>query len=75
MVQHQHDKDTIPFTWDMFKDDFNDKYFPKNIHRQKEREFIKLEQGNRTVTKYEAEFARLSKLPLDLVATEERRTR
>ncbi|KAL2480176.1 CCHC-type domain-containing protein [Abeliophyllum distichum] len=39
------------------------------------KEFIKLEQGSRTITKYEAEFARLAKFAPDLVATEERRAR
>lgn len=59
----------------MFKADFNDKYFPQCIHHHKEREFIELEQGNRTFTEYEDEFACLIKIAPDLVATEERRAR
>ncbi|KAL2454376.1 Retrotrans gag domain-containing protein [Abeliophyllum distichum] len=43
MVQRQHEKDTRPFTWKMFMEAFNNKYFPKSIRQQKEREFLKLE--------------------------------
>ncbi|KAL2466014.1 Retrotrans gag domain-containing protein [Abeliophyllum distichum] len=63
------------FTWKMFTEAFNNKYFPKSLRQHKEREFIKLEQGSRIVTEYEAEFARLAKFAPDLVATEERRAR
>lgn len=75
MVQRQHEKDARPFTWEMVKDAFNNKYFPKSIRQQKEREreFIKLEQGNWTVAEYEAEFACLTKFAPGLVATEGRK--
>ncbi|KAL5575229.1 hypothetical protein UlMin_016928 [Ulmus minor] len=50
-------------------------YFPKSVRREKEREFSRLEQGNKTVAEYEASFARLAKFAPDLVATEESRAR
>ncbi|KAL5559354.1 hypothetical protein UlMin_035565 [Ulmus minor] len=71
MVKHQHENDTEAFTWEMFKNEFFNQYFPKSVRREKEREFSKLEQGNKTVAEYEANFARLAKFAPDLVATEE----
>lgn len=44
-----------------------------NRKREREREFIKLEQGNWTVAEYEAEFACLTKFAPGLVATEGRK--
>ncbi|KAL2498482.1 Retrotrans gag domain-containing protein [Abeliophyllum distichum] len=60
---------------EMFMEAFNSKFFPKSIHQHKEREFIKLEQENRIVAEYEANFSHLEKFALDLVATKERRSR
>ena len=55
----------------MFKNEFFNQYFPKSVRREKEREFSKLEQGNKTVAEYETSFARLVKFAQDLVATKE----
>ncbi|KAL5553334.1 hypothetical protein UlMin_040735 [Ulmus minor] len=73
MVKRQHENDTETFTWEMFKNEFFNQYFPKSVRREKEREFSKLEQGNKSVAEYEATFARLAKFAPDLVATEESR--
>uniref|UniRef100_A0A2N9I1S3 RNA-directed DNA polymerase n=1 Tax=Fagus sylvatica TaxID=28930 RepID=A0A2N9I1S3_FAGSY len=54
---------------------FYEKYFPTSVRRQKEREFIKLEQGNMTVSQYEAEFARLARFAPTLVAEEDSKAR
>uniref|UniRef100_A0A2N9IJJ1 CCHC-type domain-containing protein n=1 Tax=Fagus sylvatica TaxID=28930 RepID=A0A2N9IJJ1_FAGSY len=57
------------------KASFYEKYFPTSVRRQKEREFIKLEQGNMTVSQYEAEFARLARFAPTLVADEDSKAR
>ncbi|KAL5542432.1 hypothetical protein UlMin_010142 [Ulmus minor] len=75
MVKRQHENDTKAFTWEIFKNEFFNQYFPKSVRREKEREFSRLEQGNKTVAEYEASFARLAKFAPDLVATEESRAR
>lgn len=51
------------------------KYFPRTVHLQKEIDFIRLEQGGRSVTEYEAEFAKLVKYAPTLVADEASRAR
>jgi hypothetical protein len=50
MEEDKHNHDPEPYTWEMFKSSFYEKYFPISVRRQKEREFIKLEQGNMTVS-------------------------
>ena len=62
-------------TWERFKMAMTDKYFPRTVHLQKERDFIRLEQGDRTVAEYEAEFAKLSKYAPTLVSDEASRAR
>ena len=71
MEKDKHNHDPEPYTWEMFKATFYEKYFPTSVRRQKEREFIKLEQGNMTVSQYEAEFARLERFAPTLVADED----
>ena len=75
MIQRQYEGNAAPFTWAMFRDAFYEKYFPKSVQQQKEREFTQLEQWNKSVTEYEAEFARLAKFAPTLVATEASRVR
>lgn len=48
-------------TWAVFQERFPRKYFPKDVRRKKEIEFLELKQGNRTVTEYAAKFVELSK--------------
>lgn len=67
--------DPEPYTWAKFKKALEDKYFPRTVRLQKERDFIRLEQGGKTVTEYEAEFAKLSKYAPTLVADESSRAR
>ena len=75
MTKRQHADNAEPFTWKKFQEAFYAKYFPKSVHQEKEREFTHLEQRNKTVAEYEAEFARLAKFAPSLVATEEGRVR
>ena len=57
-------------TWEDFRRIFLDRHFPTSIHKQKEREFILLEQGKRSMAQYDAAFNRLSNFAPQLVATE-----
>ncbi|KAJ8438224.1 hypothetical protein Cgig2_011586 [Carnegiea gigantea] len=50
------------------REKFYAKYFPSSRMREMEKEFIGLSQCNRTVDEYEAEFDRLSRFALMLVA-------
>ena len=75
MEQRRNEENADPMTWDRFKTALTDKYFPRTIRVQKERDFIRLEQGDRTVVEYEAEFVRLSKYAPTLVADEISRPR
>jgi hypothetical protein len=75
MEEEKHNQDLEPYTWEMFKAAFYEKYFPTSVRLQKEREFIKLEQGNMTVSQYEAEFARLARFAPTLVADEDSKAR
>ncbi|XP_074373043.1 uncharacterized protein LOC141713501 [Apium graveolens] len=64
------------YTWETFKGSFQDKYFPRTIRVKLERDLIRLEQGEKqTVSKYKAEFAKLSKYAPTLVADEVNRAR
>uniref|UniRef100_A0A2N9II25 Retrotransposon gag domain-containing protein n=1 Tax=Fagus sylvatica TaxID=28930 RepID=A0A2N9II25_FAGSY len=54
---------------------FYEKFFPTSAPLQKEREFIKLEQGNIIVSQYKAEFARLARFAPTLVADEDNKAR
>ncbi|XP_044405708.1 uncharacterized protein [Triticum aestivum] len=59
-----------PLTWILFKEAFYKKYFPESIKRIKEREFLELKQGNKSVGEYEIEFSRLARFALEFVQTD-----
>ncbi|XP_028094593.1 uncharacterized protein LOC114294660 [Camellia sinensis] len=75
MEKRIHEHDANPYTWERFKKAFNEKYFPRSVRLQKQREFLKLEQGNKTVAEYEAEFTKLSKFASAFEADEDSRAR
>ncbi|XP_074347382.1 uncharacterized protein LOC141686233 [Apium graveolens] len=50
-----------PYIWEKFKKALEDKYFLRTVRLRKERDFIRLQQGDRTFIEYEAEFAKLAK--------------
>ena len=61
----------LPITWEDFRDEFLERYFPIDLHIQKENEFADLIQGHRTMTEYEAQFIELAEfaptiVPIDL---------
>ena len=59
-----------PLTWILFKEAFYKKYFPESIKRIKEREFLELKQGNKSVGEYEIEFSRLARFAPEFVQTD-----
>jgi len=48
-------------TWEVFKQKFLEKYFPEDLRRRKEVEFLNLRQGIMSVGEYAAKFDELSK--------------
>ncbi|KAF1868258.1 hypothetical protein Lal_00018778 [Lupinus albus] len=48
-------------SWSTFKAKFLHKYFPADLKRKKEMEFLKLEQGNMSVGEYAAKFEELAR--------------
>ncbi|XP_010496022.1 PREDICTED: uncharacterized protein LOC104773148 [Camelina sativa] len=48
-------------TWEDFRREFKTKYFPQEVREKLEAKFLKLEQAERSVRKYEAEFSRLQR--------------
>ncbi|RHN78855.1 putative nucleotidyltransferase, Ribonuclease H [Medicago truncatula] len=48
-------------TWAVFRREFLRRYFPEDVRRKKEIEFLELKQGNMSVTEYAAKFVELSK--------------
>ncbi|XP_028076303.1 uncharacterized protein LOC114278456 [Camellia sinensis] len=75
MEKRIHEHDANPYTWEMFKNAFSEKYFPRSVPLQKQREFLKLEQGNKTIVEYEAELMKLSKFAPAFVADKDSRAR
>ncbi|GAU26517.1 hypothetical protein TSUD_361500 [Trifolium subterraneum] len=49
----------VVITWEMFKREFFNKYFPADVRNKKVVEFMKLEQGNISVAEYAAKFESL----------------
>ena len=60
-------------TWQRFKKEFNDRFFPTSVRKQKAREFTNLVQGGATVEQYARRFIELERFAPHLVATEEMR--
>nr|KYP38781.1 Transposon Ty3-I Gag-Pol polyprotein [Cajanus cajan] len=51
----------IIITWKVFRAKFFEKYFPNDVRRAKEIEFMQLKQGNMTVGEYASKFEELGK--------------
>ena len=62
-----------PITWDQFSKGFYERFFPATAQRDMEEQFIRLQQRNRSVDEYAAEFLRLSRFAPYMVADEEKR--
>ena len=53
-----------PMTWERFIELLDNKYYPRDVQRMKEREFLNLKQGRMTVMEYAARFNELSRFSL-----------
>ena len=62
-----------PMTWDILVELLNNKYYPRDVQRTKEREFLSLKQGRMSVMEYAVRFNELSKFAMHQVNTEERK--
>lgn len=60
-------------TWDMFHEEMQNKYVFFIIKDRKAAEFVNLEQGTMTVTKYETKFEELSKYTPNTIPTEHKK--
>ena len=61
--------------WNAFRELFLENYFPQTERNKKEREFIELTQGNRTVREYTVQFERLSRFAYHMIDTPEKKNR
>ena len=62
-----------PVTWDQFSKSFYSRFFPATAQKDMEEQFIRLQQWNRSVDEYAAEFLRLSRFAPYMVTDEEKR--
>jgi hypothetical protein len=62
-------------SWEVFKHEFNQHFFPRVVHMVKAREFLDLVQGERSVIEYAAKFLQLSCFGLYLIPTEEKKAK
>ncbi|KAF5469513.1 hypothetical protein F2P56_013578, partial [Juglans regia] len=60
-------------SWQCFKKEFDDRFFPVSVRRQKARKFNNLVQGDMTVEQYAWKFMELGRFAPHLIATEEMR--
>jgi hypothetical protein len=65
----------IQITWKLFKEAFYQKYFPESVKRIKEKEFLELKQGHKSVSDYEIEFSRLARFAPAFVQTDSSKAR
>ncbi|KHG16617.1 1-phosphatidylinositol-4,5-bisphosphate phosphodiesterase beta-2 [Gossypium arboreum] len=61
-------------TWELFKTAFKGKYIGASYVDARRKEFLNLLQGGKTVAEYEAEFLKLSRYAVGIVATEYKRS-
>ncbi|KAE9587478.1 putative retrotransposon gag domain-containing protein [Lupinus albus] len=59
-TQRQMETEGRVITWIAFKEKFLQKYFPADLKRKKEMEFLRLDQGNLLVGEYAAKFEELA---------------
>ena len=60
-------------TWTTFRRKFLEKYFPATERHKREREFMDLVQGNKSVQEYTTQFERLSQFAPHMVDTNEKK--
>jgi len=62
-------------TWDDFKEEIRDKFFPQALRDHRETEFLRLVQGDMDIVEYERRFEELSRYAPHLVETEFKKAR
>ena len=60
-------------TWNQLKALMGTQYYPQDVRRAKEREYLRLKQGKMSVIEYAVKFNALSRFAPNQVATEEMR--
>ena len=60
-------------TWTAFREHFLEKFFPEDKKDQKEKEFMELTQGGKTVREYVTQFDRLSRFAPHMVDTPQKK--
>ncbi|XP_070032916.1 uncharacterized protein [Nicotiana tomentosiformis] len=68
-------EDSPHMTWDQFTHLFLDKYIPPSQREELRCQFERLEQGQMSVTEYEARFSEISRHALMILPTEAERVR
>lgn len=61
-------EDTTPMTWQVFQDEFLDKFFPLEMREAKIEEFMNLRMSSMTVKEYCLKFNQLAKYGPDLIS-------
>ena len=64
-------RSTTLVTWDLFVQEFNEKYYTHFHKDQKRQEFFRLKQFGRSIIEYEIELKELSEFFLELANSEE----
>jgi len=62
-----------PIIWERLKELMDNQYYPKDVRRMKEREFMSLKQENLSVLEYATKFNELSHFAPHQINTEERK--
>ena len=62
---------TLPITWDIFVQEFNDQFHTRFHIDLKRQEFFRLKQFGKTITDYETELRKLAEFVPDMVNFEE----
>jgi hypothetical protein len=62
-------------SWEVFKHEFNQHFFPRVMQEAKAREFLDLVQGGMSMIEYVAKFLQLSFFGLYLIPTEEKKAK
>lgn len=71
----RNEEQLAALTWDKFKAEIRDKFFPQALRDHKESEFLRLVQGEMDITEYERKFEELSRYAPHLVETEFKKAR
>ena len=70
MIERILEGDVCQITGEQFKESFYAKFFSASLRDAKRQEFLNLEQGDRTVEHYDADFDMLSRFASEMIANE-----